>query len=123
MRNQLELDLRVEIALLLIDLRDVARGRLGARRIVNRAGVNRQRVDNLRVAGLDLFHAVETQIGNQRALLDIVGQYAIGKSDPGRGEKAHLEDGLEVVVDDGRILGLADQLRDMDANRIGLDAL
>src|ERR1700730_3618553 len=49
-RYQLEVDFRVQVTLLLINLGDVARGGFGPNRVVDGSGVNRERIDDRLVA-------------------------------------------------------------------------
>ena len=85
------------------------------------------RRDYLVVVRADRLHPVKLDVGNLRALLDVVHQHVL----PALlhdvrthvGEKAQPEDRLDVGRFRIRIERLTDLLRDVDANRVFFDAL
>ena len=85
------------------------------------------RGDNLVVVRADRLHPVELDVGNLRALFDVVHQHVLTAllhdARTHVREKSQAVNRLDVRIERGWIERLADLLGDVDPNRVFLDAL
>ena len=121
------IDRDVRITLALVGFLNRFFGFVDARGIHDRTGMDLHRRDNLVVGGPDLFHPGDFHIGDLGPLNDLVDQDYLAVLIPSLGnnvlKEAHLVYGLDVVTDCVAVEWFAGTLRDVEADRVALDAL